>query len=79
MASRGLLTIIRMALGEYLTTCPSYGFNDAPVGRQKIIPAHARFAGNTRRNNNDIGIGRSLIRVGAGQMGIMFFNRRRLG
>ncbi len=66
-------------IGRIFGNLPCHVFHNATVGGQKVITAHARFAGNSRRNNDDIGMGRSLISVCACYVRVVFLNRRGLG
>ena len=48
---------------------------DFGVGAEKIIAAHARFAGNSRRDNANVGAGNIFIVIGADDIAVKAFDR----
>jgi hypothetical protein len=62
MASSGLLTMMRRPAGERRDLA-GHAFNDAGVGGQQVVAAHARFAGDAGGDDDDVGAGRGIVVV----------------
>ena len=78
IASSGLVTRIRMQFGEYFTACSVAVLHHLVVGQQKIVAAHARLAREAGRDNDDVGVRRGLVIIGAGDIDVVAFDRARL-
>jgi hypothetical protein len=52
---------------------------DFGVGPEKIIAAHTRFAGNSRRYNANVGAGNVFIAISADDVAIKAFDRTCMG
>ena len=48
--------MMTMESGQYFFNVLTNGFHDSRIGVNQIIAAHARFTGNTCRDDHDIGI-----------------------
>ena len=75
MASSGLVTTMRMQLGEYLATCSVAVRTIVEIGQQQIVAAHARLARKAGGDDGDIGIGGRFVVVGAGEHYVVALNR----
>ena len=66
--------MMRMHWGEYWTAFDDHILHDLVVGVQQIVAAHAGFAGDAGGDDDDVGVGRVLIVVGASDVGVALFD-----
>jgi len=57
-------------VGRLLESVLGYALDDAGVGVDEVLPAHARLAGHARGDDHDIGAGGVLPVVGADDAGV---------
>ena len=79
IASSGLVTMIRIALGECSTALLDDGADDARVLGEQVVAAHARLARQAGGDDDDVRAGRVGVVVRAGDRHVVADDRRRLG
>ena len=79
MASRGFVTMIRIASGRVLRGLRHDRLDDARVLRQQVVAAHPGLAGEARGHDDDVGARGVGVVVRAHHAGVVADDGRRLG